>query len=147
MLEAFIFFMEQLSEFVINHWILVTAFCVSCSLLLSSFLNQASGLSASEAVMAVNREKAVVVDVREEKEFISGHIAKAINIPRKDFSVFSERLKKHKNKTLIVCCSSGSVSSRAVRELKKIGFEQSFILKGGVVAWKSANYPLVKPSE
>jgi len=139
--------MEQLSEFVVNHWILVTAFCVVCSLLLSSFLNQTSGLSASEAVMAVNREKAVVVDVREEKDFISGHIANAINISRKDFSLFSERLKRHKNKPLIVCCSTGSASNGAVRELKKIGFEQSFVLKGGVVAWKSANYPLVRPSE
>ena len=139
--------MEQLSEFVVNHWILVTAFCVVCSLLLSSFLNQTSGLSASEAVMAVNREKAVVVDVREEKDFISGHIANAINIPRKDFRLFSERLKRYKNKPLIVCCSTGSASSGAVRELKKIGFEQSFVLKGGVVAWKSANYPLVRPSE
>jgi rhodanese-related sulfurtransferase len=139
--------MEQLSEFVVNHWILVTAFCVVCSLLLSSFLNQTSGLSAPEAVMAVNREKAVVVDVREEKDFISGHIANAINIPRKDFSLFSERLTRHKNKPLIVCCSTGSASNGAVRELKKIGFEQSFVLKGGVVAWKSANYPLVRPSE
>jgi rhodanese-related sulfurtransferase len=96
--------------------------------------------------MAVNRDKAVFIDVRVEKDFLSGHISNAINIPPKDFSLFSERLKRHKNKPLIVCCSSGSASSRAVRELKKIGFERSFVLKGGVVGWRSANYPLVRPS-
>ena len=63
---------------------------------------------------------------------------------RKQILKAGELLKKHKAKTLIVCCDSGSLATSAVRQLKAQGFTQAFNLRGGITAWRSENLPLTK---
>ena len=134
--------MEQLSEFVVNHWILVTLFCVMSSLLLSSFLNQVPSFTPGDAIIAVNRGDCLIVDVRSVDQFKKGHIGNAINLPLADITNSSEQLKKLKKKRVIACCDSGNLSNAAVKELRKQGFADALILKGGLNAWKASNYPL-----
>ena len=134
--------MEQLSEFVVNHWILVTLFCVMSSLLLSSFLNQVPSFTPGDAIIAVNRGDCLIVDVRSVDQFKKGHIGNAINLPLADITNSSEQLKKLKKKRVIACCDLGNLSNAAVKELRKQGFADALILKGGLNAWKASNYPL-----
>ena len=134
--------MEQLSEFVVNHWILVTLFCVMSSLLLSSFLNQVPSFTPGDAIIAVNRGDCLIVDVRSVDQFKKGHIGNAINLPLADITNSSEQLKKLKEKRVIACCDVGNLSNAAVKELRKQGFADALILKGGLNAWKASNYPL-----
>tara|TARA_B100001559_G_scaffold313537_1_gene312699 strand:+ start:678 stop:1091 length:414 start_codon:yes stop_codon:yes gene_type:complete len=134
--------MEQLSEFVVNHWILVTLFCVMSSLLLSSFLNQVPSFTPGDAIIAVNRGDCLIVDVRSVDQFKKGHIGNAINLPLADITNSSEQLKKLKKKRVIACCDVGNLSNAAVKELRKQGFADALILKGGLNAWKASNYPL-----
>ncbi|MGH8336001.1 MAG: rhodanese-like domain-containing protein, partial [Gammaproteobacteria bacterium] len=49
-----------------------------------------------------------------------------------------------KNKTLplILVCATGARSSRALAEVKKLGYEQAQALGGGLKAWKDANLPV-----
>jgi len=134
--------MEQLSEFVVNHWILVTLFCLASSLLLSSFLNQVAGFTPGDAIISVNRGDSSIIDVRSTEQFEKGHIGNAINLPLADIPNSNDKLKKIKKKQIIACCDAGNLSNAAVKELRKIGFTDCVILKGGLNAWKASNYPL-----
>lgn len=134
--------MEQLSEFAVNHWILVTAFFAVAGLLLASVLTGASGVSVQQAVQRINREDAVVIDVRSTADFERGHIIDSISLPASDIEQAAERLKSHMNRPLLVVCASGSASNAAVRQLKSQGFTQAEVLRGGINAWQQDNLPL-----
>ena len=64
---------------------------------------------------------AVVVDVRSPSEFQQGSRPGSINIPLNEINARSEQLDK--NKTVVLCCASGSRSGMAVGILKKNGFK------------------------
>ena len=138
--------MEQLIEFAGNHLLLVIAFFAILGMLA---YHTASGGGKSNippqlATQMINREDAVVVDVRPMADFNQGHIVNSINIPINSFKNQIKQLEKHKNKPVIVSCRSGSQSQAACRDLRKAGFEQTYNLRGGVMAWQSANLPLTK---
>lgn len=101
-------------------------------------------ISPAEAVNLINREDALVLDVREDSEVKSGRINSARHIP---FSVLKQRvgeLVKYKNRAVIVACGSGLRSGQASDILHKQSFEKIYSLKGGIAAWQNANLPLVK---
>ena len=77
-----------------------------------------------------NTPGAVLVDVREDDEFRSGHIPGAINQPLSTIS----RIEIPRDKTLFVYCLRGSRSKRAVGILKRMGYSASSI--GGITAYK-----------
>ncbi|MEE2982606.1 MAG: rhodanese-like domain-containing protein [Pseudomonadota bacterium] len=138
--------MDQLSDFVVNHLMLVTAFFVVLGLLISNLTSSAGGVAPQAAVQLINRENAVTIDIRAKSDFESGHIIDAVNIPILDLSQAEEKLKKHKDKPLLVYCGAGSLSRKAVRELKQMGFEQTHALKGGLSAWQGENLPVTSGS-
>lgn len=104
----------------------------------------ARGVTPAEATLLMNREDAIVVDVREANEWSSGHIAGARHIVLGQLDNRISELDKFKAKPVIVCCASGGRSGSAVAKLKKAGFEKAVNLDGGLSAWSSANLPLTK---
>ncbi len=66
-------------------------------------------------------EGAIVVDVRSVSEFQQGSRPGSVNIPLGEINSRSNELDK--NKTIILCCASGSRSGMAVGILKKNGFK------------------------
>ena len=70
-------------EFITQNWMLI--FVVICSgayLLLSTMKKAAgSGIAAVDVLQKINREKAIVVDLRNEEAFNAGHIIGARNLP------------------------------------------------------------------
>ncbi|MFT4560593.1 MAG: rhodanese-related sulfurtransferase [Gammaproteobacteria bacterium] len=136
--------MSQLSEFAANHLILVSAFSFVLALLIVNLL-QGGGSRAIlpiQAVQLLNREDAVIVDIRDEGEFNDGHIINAHHIPRADLKSRIDELKKFKDRPIVVCCASGSSSAPALRELNSAGFGTVHSLKGGIAAWRADNLPL-----
>jgi len=138
--------MEQLLEFAGNHPVLIGALAVVLALLA---MNLATGggknsIDPQKATMMINRDDAVVVDVRPIADFTQGHIVNAVNIPINGFANQLSRLEKHKEKPIIVSCRSGNQSQLACRQLRKAGFEQVYNLRGGVMAWQSSNLPISK---
>jgi rhodanese-related sulfurtransferase len=85
---------------------------------------------------ALMQQGAVIVDVRTENEFKSGHIKGAINIPLNNIQSKAKDLKK-KGKPVITCCASGMRSSSAMGILKQEGME---VYNGG--GWASLNSKL-----
>ena len=102
------------------------------------------GLSPAEATLMINRQDAVVVDVRETNEWGEGHIAGARHIALGQLDKRIAELEKFKSRPIIVCCASGSRASGACGQLKKAGFEQVFNLDGGLSAWTGASLPLTR---
>ncbi|MGE0482866.1 MAG: rhodanese-like domain-containing protein [Gammaproteobacteria bacterium] len=134
--------MQQLSEFVINHWMLVAAFCAVAGLLIANLLGAAGGVSPESAVMLINREQAVVLDVRAEKAYASGHITGAINVPQAGLADARARLEAYKDRPVLVCCDTGTTAGGVVRQLRGWGIGRAQALNGGISAWRGANLPL-----
>ncbi|NJO17619.1 MAG: rhodanese-like domain-containing protein [Thioploca sp.] len=140
--------MAQFIEFAGNHPYLFLAFSVVSGLLVWNILNdQITGIKSllpQEATLLINHEEAVILDVREENEYIQGHILNSIHIPLNTLSDKIPRLEKYRNRPIIASCMSGNRSARACSTLKRNGFEKVHNLKGGVIAWQNANLPLTK---
>ena len=104
-------------KFILDNWMLITLALISGALLLAPVLQEASsgGLSANDAVLLINREKAVVVDVCEPAEFAAGHIVGSKNIPLADLSSKLGAAAKNKGLPLILVCQSGARSAQAWR--------------------------------
>ena len=133
-------------KFILDNWMLISLALVSGGLLLWPVLQGAatSGLSPAGAVLLINREKAVVVDVSEPSEFAAGHLGSAKNIPLGELEAKLVATVKNKTLPLILVCQTGARSGRAVAIAKKLGYEQAQSLGGGLTAWKGANLPIEK---
>lgn len=116
-------------------------------LLLPSFKKGAGGvpnLSTAEAINLINRNHALVLDVREDAEFASGHIVDAKHIPLAKLAERLNELSKYKDKPILVNCQRGMRSAKACEILRKAEFKQVNNLQGGLEAWLAAKLPVVK---
>lgn len=137
---------DQLFEFVQNHPLLVAAFLLVLAAWIAYEVraSSASGVSATEATRLINREDAVVVDIREANDFKAGHIAGARNLPQSKFDARLSELDKFKGKPVIVVCKHGQGSGAVQAKLAKAGFERALKLKGGMTQWQADGLPVVK---
>ncbi|HAO53983.1 MAG: sulfurtransferase [Gammaproteobacteria bacterium] len=137
--------MDQLFEFIGNHPWLVGAFAVVIVLFIRNEVSRGGkSVSAQELVNMVNKDGAVVIDVRDEKEFREGHIVNAINIPHVNFSNRIRELEIYKQKPLVVACKMGQHSGSIGTQLRKAGFSDVARLQGGVTEWRNQNLPVLK---
>ena len=137
--------MEQLFEFIGNHPLLVGAFVVLLILFIRNEMNRGGrNLSAQEVVNLVNTEKAVVVDIRDRKEFEAGHIVDAVNIPYASLESRIDELTSYKERPIVLACKMGQHSGQAGTLLRKNGFENVSRLRGGITDWRGQNLPVVK---
>lgn len=137
--------MEQFFEFANNHLILVTSFIVLLVLFLwTESRKGGQGISSSQATQLLNKEGAVVVDLRSKPEYKEGHIIDAINLPYSSLGSKISELEKFRAKPIILVCKIGQHSKAAYKELVKAGFEDVRRLNGGMAEWQGANLPLVK---
>ena len=97
-----------------------------------------------EAVQLINRRDAVVVDVREDAEYATGHIANARHVPLAQFADRIKELEKFKSRPIITYCRSGGRAASAAGMLRNNGFNEVFMLRGGISAWQQASMPLDK---
>jgi rhodanese-related sulfurtransferase len=135
----------QLIEFVSNHWPLFVALVAVAALLAYNLIvGEKGSVDPAGATELINHKDAVVIDVRPAADFAKGHIINAQNIPMNGLKNQLGVLQKHKNGPLVVACRSGSQSSMACQQLRKAGFAEVYNLRGGVLAWQSANLPLTR---
>jgi rhodanese-related sulfurtransferase len=134
-------------SFFIENWTLFAVAIASGAMLLWPAVSGSAGagsLNANEAVQLINREKATVVDVCSPGEFAAGHVAGAKNVPLGELEAKLPGLVKNKATPVILVCASGMRSRRAVSIAKKLGYENSHSLSGGMGAWRSASLPIEK---
>ena len=139
--------MPQIIEFVGNHALLFLAFGATLGMLIytewTRFSSAGTALSPYAATQLVNDGEGVFVDVRDEKEYKSGHLLNARNFPVAKFDERMHEIEKLKGRDLVVYCDNGMRTTRAMSKLRKQGFEKLHTLAGGLAAWEKASLPVV----
>lgn len=137
--------MEQLFEYIGNHPILVGAFVLAFALFVRNEVARGGrSVTPQELVNLVNRDGAVVVDVRDANEYSQGHIVDAVNVPHTALGTRISELEKYKGKPVVLACKMGQHAGAAGTILRKAGFDNVSRLKGGVTEWLNQNLPVVK---
>lgn len=135
-------------QYLQNNLMMVMVF-VSSGLMLfwSIFGNKIRGIKEVDttgAVQLINHKDALVLDVREQKEYDEGHLLNAKLIPLGKLGERMGELEKYRERSILVICRSGQRSSHATAQLTKKGFAQVYNLSGGIIAWQKANLPVEK---
>jgi rhodanese-related sulfurtransferase len=140
--------MNQILQFIQNHWMLSSAFVVVLIALIFEEIKGKIGgipkIPAQSVTLLLNRENAVVVDLRNQQAFAGGHVLGAINIAYVDFDAHLKKIESHKNHILILVSDSDANTTSIGAKLQKQGFTKVYILAGGLQAWKDAHLPLTK---
>lgn len=134
-------------KFIQDNIFLIAVAFVSGAMLVWPMVRRGAGganVNTLQATMMINKEDALILDVREPAEFNAGHILNARNIPLGELEKRAGELSKWKDKPIVISCATGNRSSSALGVLKKQGFERAVNLAGGFAAWKQAGLPVGK---
>ena len=136
---------EQIFDFVTNHYVLVSFFVF---LLVAFVINEGkqggAAITPTNLVNLVNREGAVLLDIRDPKEYSAGHIAGALSMPVSSIDARIGELESEKGKPVVLVCKMGQQASATGRKLKALGFENVRRLSGGMAEWTAGSLPVVK---
>ena len=87
-------------------------------------------------------EEMLILDVRSDEEWESGHIRGARHI---FVGHLEQRLSEvPKDKPVAVYCESGNRSGLAASILLRAGYPKVYSVPGSIAAWKAAGFPIVK---
>jgi rhodanese-related sulfurtransferase len=131
-------------DFILQNWLLIAVAVVSGLMLLRpNLMSGGAGVSVgtAEAVRLINREKAVVLDVSEPREFQAEHAAQARNVPFGELEQSGE-LPKNKTTPVVLLCPSGARAGRGASLLRRQGYERAVAVTGGTRAWRDASLPV-----
>lgn len=116
--------------------------------LMQSYINQKDELEAISAQELLDRAahgEVTVLDIRPQKEYASGHLPNAINIPPDEIAQRIAELESNldSNKTIVAYCRGPYClySHDAVSLLREKGF-MAQRLRDGFPEWQAAGYPV-----
>jgi rhodanese-related sulfurtransferase len=137
--------MQDFLPFLQHHWLLTSAFgAVLVLVMLVEYLKNRGNthhLSPSKAIHLINHENATVIDIRSQEAYTSGHIVGSLSIPANELT---KKIDKFKAQPIIIVCATGAESARIVSTLKPKEVGPTYVLSGGIRAWKEAEMPLIK---
>jgi rhodanese-related sulfurtransferase len=138
--------MDQVIEFIGNNALLAGGFgAVLVLLIYTEVMRLARGLkelSPAQAVPWINDPEAVVIDISTVADFNKGHIVDARNFPASRLAKPDDEIVKLKDKKLLLVCKSGQSAVPAAVSLLKMGAGSVAVLKGGMIQWRSDNFPV-----
>ena len=92
-----------------------------------------------EEAANMQREGAVLIDVREGEEFAREHAAGAVHLSRGVLELKIEQAVPDEATPIVCYCGGGSRSALAAENLQRMGYTKVASLAGGFKAWKAAN--------
>ena len=124
-------------------WVLL--FVVLVSGVIGGMLSNVKELSTHDTTLLMNRENAIIIDIRKNNEYRQGHIlgAKALSEDDVKKANFSS-LEKYKDKPIIVVCAMGMSAKKVAQAIAKTGHQQVSVLKGGMATWQNEKLPVSK---
>lgn len=129
--------------FISEQWILVSSLLIlGIVYLWLERLKGGKGVTVHEMTRLLNADEAVLVDVRDSKEFSAGHVVDAINIPHSSIAERAVELDKHKDKIIILADKLGQHAGHVGQVLTKRGMNVRR-LTGGMSEWAAQNLPVV----
>ncbi|MDK1682561.1 MULTISPECIES: rhodanese-like domain-containing protein [Acinetobacter Taxon 24] len=97
-------------------------------------------ISPQSLGILVKAKNALLIDLRDAKDFREGHISGSRNIPYSQITSHLEELKSSE-RPLVFICNLGQIAGTA---LQQVGHADSYRLDGGVNNWKVQGLPLIK---
>ena len=139
----------EILPFVKNHLLLslgwIGLFIAIIVLTIKSKLSKVKVIDNAQAIHMINKENAIIIDIRSADNFKKGHITDAHNILPIDIKNSSSKLiEKFKENTIILVDENGLSSASIGETLIKQGFLNVSVLKDGIAGWNGENLPLVK---
>ena len=135
-------------SFIENNWLLILVLVVSGAMLLWPLiqhrLSPMREIGAVQATQLINRKNALMLDVRETREYEGGRVPNAVHLPLSQLAGRSAELKKYMTRPVVAYCDRGNRSRAAAAKLTKLGFAEVYTLRGGLRAWTEAGLPLEK---
>ena len=135
-------------QFLENNWPLILVMLASGAMLvwplIKGRVSAVREIGPMEATALINRRNAVLLDVREPKEYEGGRIPNAVHLPHSQLASRGQELKKLTARPVIAYCERGPRSRTAAGALGKIGFSEIYTLRGGLRAWSEAGLPVEK---
>ena len=132
-----------MSQFIVqNALLIIIAVIAAVSLAMPLINTRRFGpmVSSEQAVSLNNKQNALVVDVRAQKDFKRVRIANSVNIPANEIQNRLGELSK--DRTIIVVDNSGNMSAAASKLLRGVGFTKVYVLDSGLVGWMRDKLPL-----
>ncbi|MGH8713962.1 MAG: rhodanese-like domain-containing protein [Casimicrobiaceae bacterium] len=137
-------------QFLQSNWPLVLVMLVSGAMLawplIQGPLSAMREIGALQATQLINRKDALILDLREAKEYEGGKLPNAVHIPLSELAGRGRELGKFTGRPLIAYFGRGNRSRTAASALAKLGFKEVYTLRGGLRAWAEAGLPLEKGS-
>jgi phage shock protein E len=84
---------------------------------------------------------ALLLDVRSEKEFSTGHIPNAVLIPYDELASRLAELGSDSDRPVVVYCESGKRAGMAGETLVEAGFTNVSHLEGDMRGWRESGHP------
>lgn len=139
--------MQDLTVFLSHHPYLSTAFiAVLVLVFLLEWLRakrSVFNLSPAGVTQLLNRESAVVIDIRSKEAYSAGHILNAHCIKPEEIKQNPKKLEKFRATPIIIVAAGGHEAQKLAAFLLKNGYN-AYSLAGGIPAWTEAQLPLVK---
>jgi rhodanese-related sulfurtransferase len=99
-------------------------------------------ISPTVALRYAIQNDALVLDVREQKEYDAGHVPQSVLIPLGTLEARVAELDTYRERPIVVICHGGKRSATACAKLAQLGFQDTYNVAGGILAWKKAQLPV-----
>ncbi|MES2203597.1 MAG: rhodanese-like domain-containing protein [Pseudomonadota bacterium] len=140
--------MNQYLDFFIAHWEYSLLFIAAFIWVIIAQINDRKanlwGVQPQNAVELINRQSAIVFDLRDATAFAQGHIVGAKRVDLKLTDDPKAILKITPQTNCLFVCATGQTSSKVVSTLRAKGYASTYTLSGGIASWEKENLPLIK---
>ena len=134
--------MPYFFEFLLTNWFLVLPLIIAITLFFyTENSRKATKLDSQEVIFQMNNKNALLIDLRNEKEFSRGKISQAI-YTGPNIENCKKEINKISDRPVILFCQNGLKSDEFSKELKKSEIDV-YILKGGINSWTAEGLPLL----
>lgn len=107
--------------------------------------NAGASVSLEQAREALQRQQAVVFDIREPAEHASGVAAGMRLLPMSQFGARLAEIPNDPQQPVLLICNTQNRSSKAVATLRERGYQNVRYVQGGMSRWAANGWPMVAP--
>ena len=137
--------MLEFNLFLIDYWYFSVPLFFFLFLFAYSEMNKGGKkIEPNELTRLVNKENAILIDLRKKEDYENGHIMTALSYPHQEFDNQMHELDKFKERPIILVCDMGRNSANIGEKLKKAEFKRTFRLNGGMMTWMQENLPVIQ---
>jgi len=125
--------------------LIVPVIATGCSAIDALSINEVISTQTAYKMIQINQENPnfVIIDVRTQEEFNTGHITKASMVDYESLDFNTKISELDRNKKYLVYCRTARRSGLAVKVMQDLGFREVYDMAKGINQWKAEGLPIV----